>query len=69
MRWFVLFPLALLLIVLLAVPGAALAASPGQTSPVPAPPGLTTPDTKPAVPATAPAPTPEGGPSSPWETS
>jgi len=49
----------------LAIPGLALAASPGQTSPVPAPPGLTTPDTKPAVPATAPAPTPEGGPSSP----
>ena len=62
---FPVFPLVLLLALLLALPAVALAASPGQTSPVPAPPGLTTPDTKLAGPATAPAPTPEGGPSSP----
>jgi len=51
----VLFLWALSLALLLAVPGVALAASPTQTSPVPAAPGLTTPNTKPGVPATAPA--------------
>ncbi|HEY8746273.1 MAG TPA: hypothetical protein VIU62_24545, partial [Chloroflexota bacterium] len=52
---FPVFLLVLLLALLLAIPAVALAASPGQTSPIPVPPGLVTPDTKPAVPATAPA--------------
>ena len=48
-RYGVRLALYIVVVWILSVPGLALAASPAQTSPVPAPPGLVTPDTKPAV--------------------